>query len=69
MVPCPSRYLAAMAGGPCAAVVVCMDCLGDNVLTQAVRVQGGTGSDRYRCTKGHVFGINCCGSPAPVAAA
>jgi hypothetical protein len=41
-----------------------MDCLGDGLLTKAVRVSEGFESDQYRCEKGHGFGIDWRGNPA-----
>jgi hypothetical protein len=35
-----------------------MDCLMDGVLTKASRIYEGDEDDRYRCEKGHVFGMD-----------
>lgn len=53
-----------MAGGKFAAEVACLVCLGDGVLTKAVRVSEGQESDQYRCGKGHLFGIDYARGPA-----
>jgi len=53
-----------MAGGPLANAMVCMDCLGDAVLTKAIRIYEGAESDQYRCEKGHTFGMDWRDKPA-----
>lgn len=41
-----------------------MDCLADGLLTEAIRIYEGYEDDRYRCEKGHVFGIDWRRGPA-----
>jgi hypothetical protein len=54
-----------MAGGPNAEAVVCMVCLSeDRTLTKAIRIYEGDEDDRYRCEKGHEFGIDWSREPA-----
>ena len=54
-----------MAGGPHAQEVVCMVCFGDDgKLIRAVRTYEGDEDDRYRCERGHEFGIDWSRGPA-----
>ena len=54
-----------MAGGPLAADVACMTCLfDDRVAVRARRVHEGVETDRYRCERGHTFGLDW---PTPAA--
>jgi len=53
-----------MAGGELAKNVPCMECLGDGLLTKAVRIYEGCEDDHYRCEKGHVFGMDWRRGPA-----
>jgi hypothetical protein len=53
-----------MAGGPHAHHVVCMECLTAGQLTRATRVYEGDEDDRYRCERGHEFGIDWGQGPA-----
>jgi len=48
-----------MAGGRLAADVTCMQCLyEDRLAVRARRVYEGAETDRYRCEKGHLFGLD-----------
>lgn len=48
-----------MAGGELAAQVACMECLFDHgVAVPAERIYEGTETDRYRCERGHEFGMD-----------
>jgi hypothetical protein len=53
-----------MAGGDLAEHVTCLVCLTDGQLTRATRTYEGDESDRYRCEKGHEFGIDWSSGPA-----
>lgn len=53
-----------MAGGPLANEMVCMECLGEGVLTRAVRIHEGVEDDEYRCDHGHQFGMDWRSGPA-----
>lgn len=54
----------AMAGGKLAEHVVCMVCLDEGKLTKATRTYEGDEDDRYRCERGHEFGMDWSAGPA-----
>ena len=53
-----------MAGGELAQHVPCMVCLSDGQITKAARIYEGAEDDRYRCEKGHEFGMDWRTGPA-----